>query len=88
MFKRLQQIGIPADLHINTQQLVLEFAEALAEKLYKAQEKYGYTDGWKDPNWMEQCRTELRNHIEKGDPLDVSAYCAFLWFHKEPTKIK
>jgi hypothetical protein len=24
-------------------------------------------------------------HIEKGDPRDVAAYCAFLWHHNEST---
>ena len=24
---------------------------------------------------------ELRAHADKGDPRDVAAYCAFLWYH-------
>ncbi len=34
---------------------------------------------------MEQCRNELVEHVKKGDPRDVAAYCAFLWHHGEKT---
>jgi DNA repair exonuclease SbcCD ATPase subunit len=33
---------------------------------------------------MDECRVKLREHVEKGDPLDVAAYCAFLWYHGQP----
>lgn len=72
-------------LHPDTQKLVIDFSQALAEKLKKAQDKYGYENGWKDPAWMEQCRKELLHHLTKGDPRDVAAYCAFLWYHNEST---
>ncbi len=78
-------LDVPMDLHVNTAKLVKDFAEALMVKLLKAQEKYGYADSWIYPNWMDECRQELRDHTEKGDPLDVAAYAAFLWYHKEPT---
>lgn len=37
---------IPDGLHPATADLVLRFATALAEKLHKAEQKYGYSDGW------------------------------------------
>lgn len=80
-----ETIFIPVTLDRDTANLVCGFAEALADKLDHAQRKYGYSNGWKDPSWMAECRGKLREHLEKGDPRDVAAYCAFLWFHKEPT---
>lgn len=79
--------GIAAglELHASTANLVQRFARALAEKLAAAEHKYGYTDGWLSPEWMDECRAHLRQHVEKGDPRDVAAYCAFLWHHGEST---
>jgi hypothetical protein len=73
--------SIPADLHPDTQKLVADFSAALAEKLYKAQLKYGYSDNWKRDGWAEECLQHFHQHISKGDPRDVAAYCAFMWFH-------
>jgi hypothetical protein len=78
-------LNVPMDLNVETAKLVRAFSESLALKLYQAQQKYGYTDNWKDPEWMDKCRADLREHLEKGDPRDVAAYCAFLWHHNEPT---
>lgn len=72
-------------LHPATADLVRRFAAALAEKLAAAEKKYGYSDGWADPAWMDECRQKLMEHIAKGDPRDVAAYCAFLWHHGEST---
>jgi hypothetical protein len=74
-----------ADLHPATVDLVRRFSEALANKLAGAEKKYGYSDAWQSPNWMDECRAQLMRHIEKGDPRDVAAYCAFLWHHGEST---
>lgn len=71
--------GFPADLHPATARLVRDFAQALAAKLMKAQTKYGYTNGWLTQDWETECRQSLQSHIEKGDPLDVAAYAAFMW---------
>lgn len=75
-------------LHPATQSLVLRFSQALAEKLSAAELKYGYSDGWARPDWMDECRQHLREHVAKGDPRDVAAYCAFLWHHGESTASK
>ena len=72
-------------LHPATADLVTRFANALAQKLSLAEKKYGYSDGWLSPDWMDECRTKLQEHIAKGDPRDVAAYCAFLWHHGEST---
>jgi hypothetical protein len=76
---------IPLELAPDTVKLVRDFAEATAFKLRDAQRKYNYYDGWKYPYWMDECREKLKEHLEKGDPRDVAAYCAFLWYHKEST---
>lgn len=72
-------------LHPMTINLVVRFARALAAKLAEAEVKYGYSDGWRSPDWMDECRANLIGHIAKGDPRDVAAYCAFLWHHGEST---
>ena len=72
---------VPAEFHPDTQKLVTDFCTALAEKLYKAQLKYGYDADWKQDGWPTQCQAQFHQHIAKGDPRDVAAYCAFMWYH-------
>ncbi|WP_247751492.1 Lar family restriction alleviation protein [Citrobacter freundii] len=72
---------IPPELHHDTQRLVTDFCTALAEKLYRAQQKYGYDADWKQDGWSTQCLAHFHQHIAKGDPRDVAAYCAFMWYH-------
>lgn len=72
---------MPAELHPDTQNLVADFCTVLAEKLYKAQLKYGYDADWKQDGWATQCQSHFHQHIAKGDPRDVAAYCAFMWYH-------
>lgn len=74
-----------AELSGVTRDLVFGFAVSLAEKLLSAQRKYGYADGWVRNDWMDECRAKLLEHVAKGDPRDVAAYCAFLWHHGEST---
>jgi hypothetical protein len=62
-----------------SEKLVLDFAAALRAKLAAAEAKYGWNDNWKFDDWEEDCRAQMRRHIAKGDPLDVAAFCAFLW---------
>ena len=64
-----------------TDELVERFAEALKDKLRAAEAKYGWNDGWKSVDWADDLRTRLREHVEKGDPRDVAAFCAFAWHH-------
>ena len=76
---------IPIGLHSDTKNLVIKFASLMAVKLRNAEQKYGYNNGWKADNWMDECRAKMIEHIVKGDPVDVANYCAFLWFHGEST---
>lgn len=77
---------LPAGLHTSTSELVLTFAKALAEKLHRSEQKYGWSDGWKDVGWQDKCLADFHHHINKGDPRDVAAYCAFMWYHGWPTR--
>lgn len=79
----LVSFEIPLELNHNTADLVVRFAHVLAEKLLLAQRKHGYQDRWLDASNAGDHRRELMRHIYKGDPLDVAAYCAFLWHHGE-----
>ena len=84
--KAHQAPSMPLGLHPDTQKLVADFCTALAEKLYKAQLKYGYDTDWKQDGWTSQCQAHFHQHIAKGDPRDVAAYCAFMWWHGWSTK--
>ena len=83
----LDALTLPG-LHPATQQLVQRFAAALAAKLHDAETKHGFSDGWRSKGWMRECREALRLHVFKGDPIDVAAYCAFLWHHGERTSLR
>lgn len=72
---------VPEGLNPETADLVLRFASALADKLYKAEQKYGRSTDWMKNDWYSDCLQSLWEHIEKGDPRDVAAYCAFMWHH-------
>lgn len=76
----------PADLHPRTAALVHSFATALAAKLRKAQDK-GWSDEWTDKDRIAGQQAELVAHVGKGDPLDVAAFAAFLWFHGARTSL-
>jgi len=65
--------------------LVTRFSEALLAKLRAAEKKYGYDNGWLKGDWQAHCQKALIDHLAKGDPRDVAAYCAFLWHHGWPT---
>lgn len=81
MIDAIDVAKFPAGLHPATARLVRDFAYALAVKLMKSQEKYGYTDGWFRDYSETDCRRDLRKHLEKGNPIDVAAYVAFMWRH-------
>jgi hypothetical protein len=69
------------DMCVATRCLVWNFALALGSKLAAAEKKYGYSDGWRDKDWEKNCQAKLLEHVGKGDPRDVAAYCAFMWAH-------
>ena len=68
-------------LHPATADLVDRFAAELKSKLAKAEAKYGYRDDWSKPDWKDDLIESLAEHVQKGDPRDVAAYCAFAWHH-------
>ncbi|EMK5743800.1 hypothetical protein ACX5HI_001526 [Proteus mirabilis] len=76
-----RKINMPAELSENTAELVIKFAEAMAEKLHKSEQKYGYSEEWMLNNWELECKYQLMRHIQKGDPVDVANYCAFMLYH-------
>lgn len=78
---------VPEGLNPETTDLVLRFASALADKLYKSEQKYGRSTDWMKDDWYDDCLQSLLEHIEKGDPKDVAAYCAFMWHHGWETKV-
>jgi len=65
----------------HTDDLVDRFAVALKEKLAAAEQKYGYDDTWREDDWRDDLVEKLQEHVLKGDPRDVAAYCAFAWHH-------
>lgn len=73
--------GWPVGLHPVTTGLVQAFSAAMANKLRKAEQKYGYGVSWLNGDWEADCRAHLHDHIAKSDPLDVANYCAFMWHH-------
>lgn len=78
-------LELPEGLHPDTRRLVHDFAKALGDKLHRAEKKYGYSNGWLATDWEDKCRSNMLAHIGKGDPLDVAAFCAFMWLHRWPT---
>jgi hypothetical protein len=78
-------ICLPPGLDPTTKIMVCDFAEAVGDKLHRAEEKYGYRDGWRTDDWEEKCRADLVAHLNKGDPLDVAIYAAFLWARRWST---
>ncbi|CAB4194349.1 hypothetical protein UFOVP1254_18 [uncultured Caudovirales phage] len=81
-------VNLPDGLHPQTAALVAGFAHALADKLHKAEKKYGYDIGWASEDWERKCAQELVEHVQKGDPRDVAAYCAFMWHHGWRTTLR
>lgn len=58
-------------------QAVDRFARRMKWKLEQARQRG--RSGWEDRAWTpEQISQALREHVEKGDPIDVANYCLFL----------
>lgn len=55
-----------------------EFRDAIRSKLIE-KHKEGKS-GWDDPNWSrEDILRQLREHVDKGDMVDVAAFAMFAW---------
>ena len=60
--------------------MIDEFARLMKEKLRK-KAAFEMRGGWDDPSNIDGMRVALREHMEKGDPVDVANFAAFLWNH-------
>ncbi len=58
---------------------VRPFAAAMVRKL-AAKEAEGRS-GWEDCNPADLWQM-LREHVEKGDPIDIANFCMMLWYHQ------
>lgn len=62
---------------------VNRFAVLMKWKLANARDRG--KSGWQDRSWTpEQISAALRQHVDKGDPIDVANYCMFLAARGEP----
>lgn len=60
------------------------FTAVMRQKLdAKAQQGRG---GWNDPSIlpMKRLKELLREHVEKGDPVDIANFCMMLWNRQFP----
>lgn len=80
-------IPIPKGLHPDSVDLIKALSERITDKMFANQSKYGWTNEWKTRDWEQECRDEMRRHIEKGDPRDVAIYCAFMIYRNWPTSV-
>lgn len=58
-----------------------KLASAMKAKLAKQRSK-GYS-GWDTDCTQERLSQLLREHVDKGDPVDVANFCAFLFYREE-----
>lgn len=56
-----------------------EFARAMKQKMAKKRDDG--RGGWEyaHPLYLSEL---LKDHVEKGDPIDVANFCMMLWHHK------
>ena len=63
--------------------LVDEFSAEMKRKLIEKVDRDGYA-GWDSEEWsvdeIERC---LLEHVDKGDPVDVANFAAFMWNHDD-----
>jgi hypothetical protein len=79
-----------ADLFFDLYKLCSVFAAVMFKKLIR-KEMDRKADGkdpdaWKDPANIQDLQISLDVHVDKGDPIDVACFAAFLWYHKAQTK--
>lgn len=80
-----KQWEIPMDDDKQTLRNAIDAAsQELFSKLMGMGEKKG--EGWNDqlwldPDWHSKLKADILEHLFKGDPLDVMAYCVFAHYH-------
>lgn len=81
-------ICAPDNLSEGVQKQMQSFATALASKMFMAEVKFraehGHdfdVDEWREAHWKDQCLAGFKEHLAKGDPIDIAAYCLFMHYH-------
>ncbi len=72
--------AVSGSLHPDSENLLKKCFAELREKMIRNEEKYGYSNEWLKHDWEEECRNELRRHLDKGDPKDVAIYAMFMMY--------
>lgn len=75
----------PTKLSNDTVALLNVFRNDFERKMIQSQVKYGYADTYLKDGIVPYLQTSLREHMVKGDPLDVAILCFMLWVHSAPT---
>lgn len=65
-------------MHPDSEKLLNACFYELRLKMIKNQEKYGWSNEWLTENWEQECLSEMRKHIDKGDPKDIAIYAMFM----------
>ncbi|MGE9312868.1 hypothetical protein ACLOAU_14565 [Niabella sp. CJ426] len=78
--------GKEDQLHPDSSNLLKHCFEELRLKMIKNQEKYGYGNEWLTEEWEQECRDNMMEHIQKGDPRDVAIYALFMMYRGWSTK--
>lgn len=86
--KSAKYILIPDEMDVERVNLTILFANAIAERLSQAGEKFSnkniFDSAIFDANY---CREKLAECMNEGDPIDVAIYSAFLWVNDECTTV-
>lgn len=79
-------ILIPDGMDVERVNLTILFANAIAERLFEAGEKFSNKNIF-DPAIFnaDHCREKLLECMSEGDPIDVAIYSAFLWYNDQKT---
>jgi len=80
--------GVGDELHPDSQNLLKVCFEELRLKMIKSQNKYGWSNEWLTQDWEDECRQQLIEHLQKGDPRDVAVYAMFMIYRGWTTKQK
>lgn len=87
--KKPVQILVNSEMDIERQNLIVLFANAMAERLFEAGQKHSnknlFDPSVVDPNF---CRERMLQHMAEGSAIDVAIYASFLWYNDQPTSIK
>lgn len=74
-------------LEAELRQLCNKFADKMYAKMIKSEEKYNFNGRWKWDYQIPKMQQALAEHVNKGDPIDVANFCAFLDYHGASTNV-